>query len=185
MSWLRVALAPACVNSAGRLRWLCVMPVGTKNGHSTDAPTCSVTSCRSWYSVSLRLTTACLLTLYTPMLGAFTMPAMLAVLTMWPRHCGSRAAASSIIGVNTRTPCTTPIRFTPSTHSQSLRLFSQISPPEPTPALLNTRCGAPKRSNAAAPSACICSALDTSTLDARTCAPAAVISAAQRSSASC
>ena len=38
---------------------------------------------------------------------------MLAVLTMWPRYAGSLAAASSIIGVNRRTPCTTPHRSTP------------------------------------------------------------------------
>ena len=35
--------------------------------------------------------------------------------------------------------------LTPITQSQSLSVFSQIRPPEPTPALLNTQCGAPKR----------------------------------------
>lgn len=69
---------------------------------------------------------------------------MLAVFTMWPRQVGSCFAAASIMGVNRRTPCTTPQRFTPNTHSQSLTEFSQIRPPEPTPALLNTKCGAPK-----------------------------------------
>ncbi len=49
--------------SAGRLRWLWLMPVGTKYGHSTLALTWSLTSFRSWYRVSVRLTTACLLTL--------------------------------------------------------------------------------------------------------------------------
>ena len=39
------------------------VPVGTKYGHSTLADTWSVTRRRSWYSVSVRLTTACLLTL--------------------------------------------------------------------------------------------------------------------------
>src|SRR6218665_905928 len=48
---------------AGRLRWLWWMAVETKKGHSTLAPIWSVTSARSWYSVSDRLTTACLLTL--------------------------------------------------------------------------------------------------------------------------
>ena len=39
--------------SAGRLRWLWWMAVGTKYGHSTDAVTGSLTSARSWYSVSV------------------------------------------------------------------------------------------------------------------------------------
>jgi hypothetical protein len=61
INWLLVGLAGG--RSPGRLRWLLLMPVGTKYGHSTLAPTWSVTSRRSWYSVSVRLTTACLLTL--------------------------------------------------------------------------------------------------------------------------
>ena len=64
---------------------------------------------------------------------------------MWPSYAGSRLGGSSIIGVNTRMPCATPIRLTPTTHSQSRGVCSQISPPAPTPALLKTRCGAPKR----------------------------------------
>ena len=47
--------------------------------------------------------------------------------------------------MNRRTPWITPQRFTPSTHSQSLTEFSQTRPPAPTPALLKTKCGAPKR----------------------------------------
>jgi hypothetical protein len=43
MSWLRVALVWGSSSSAGRLRWLWWMPVGTKNGHSTWAWTWSVT----------------------------------------------------------------------------------------------------------------------------------------------
>src|SRR3989338_1843082 len=121
MRWLRVAGA---ASPSGRLRWLWLMPVGTKKGHSTLALIWSVTSARSWYRVSLSATTACLLTLYTPILGAFSRPAMLAVLTMWPVQAGSLAAASSIMGVNTRTPWTTPMTLTPSTHSQSLAEFS-------------------------------------------------------------
>ena len=83
MSWLLVGFSSAML--AGRLRSLWLMPVGTKYGHSTLAPIWSVTRRRSWYSVSDKLTTACLLTLYTPMLGGVSRPAMLAVLTMWPR----------------------------------------------------------------------------------------------------
>ena len=43
-----------------------------------------MTSDRSWYSVSVSETTAVLVTLYEPMLGMVTMPAIDAVLTMWP-----------------------------------------------------------------------------------------------------
>src|SRR5690606_19983912 len=102
-------------------------------------PTWVVTSDRSWYRVSLRETTACLVTLYTPMLGGLSRPAMLAVLTMWPRQAASLLAAASIMGVNRRTPWITPHRFTPSTHCQSATVFSHTSPPEPTPALLKTK----------------------------------------------
>jgi hypothetical protein len=84
ISWLGVGLAAASRSSAGRLRWLSWMPVGTKYGHSTEHVTCCVTSARSWYSVSLSATTACLVTLYAPMLGAHTSPAIDAVLTMCP-----------------------------------------------------------------------------------------------------
>jgi len=56
---------------------------------------------------------------------------MLEVLTMWPCHAGSCLAASNIMGVNTRTPWATPMRLTPSTHSQSRAVFSQIRPPAP------------------------------------------------------
>src|SRR6218665_2198910 len=117
MRWLWVGLsAGRLAGGGGGLGWLWWMAVETKKGHSTLAPIWSVTSARSWYSVSDRLTTACLLTLKMPMLGAASSPAMLAVLTMWPRQAGSLLAAASIIGVNRRTPCTTPHRFTPSTH---------------------------------------------------------------------
>ena len=94
-------------------------------------------------------------------------------------------AAASIMGVNRRTPCTTPQRFTPSTHSQSLTEFSHTRPPAPTPALLNTRCGAPKRACTSAASCSICAAFDTSTLRASTWQPAACASAAAWSRASC
>ena len=78
--WLVVS---CCVSTPpGRLRSLLAMPVGTKYGHSTLQCTWSLTSRRSWYRVSVRLTTACLLTLYTPMFGGASSPAMLAVLTM-------------------------------------------------------------------------------------------------------
>src|SRR6218665_41721 len=117
MRWLWVGLsAGGLAGGVGRrLRWFWWMAVETKKGHSTLAPIWSVTSARSWYSVSDRLTTACLLTLYMPMLGAASSPAMLAVLTMWPRQAGSLLAAESTIGVNSRTPCIPPNRYTPST----------------------------------------------------------------------
>src|SRR6218665_2313088 len=76
MRWLWVGLSAGRLG--GRVRWLWGvagggvggglrllwwMAVETKKGHSTLAPIWSVTSARSWYSVSDRLTTACLLTL--------------------------------------------------------------------------------------------------------------------------
>ncbi|MNZ98411.1 hypothetical protein D3C78_1176930 [compost metagenome] len=74
--------AVALVSSDGRLRLDWLKPVGTKNGHSTEQCTCSLTRPRSWYSVSLSETTACLVMLYTPIAGALTSPAIDAVLTI-------------------------------------------------------------------------------------------------------
>src|SRR5678809_1351330 len=85
------------------------------------------------------------------MFGGFSRPAIDAVLTMWPSYAGSISAASSIIGVKTRMPCATPMTLTPRTHAQSAALFSQISPPAPTPALLKTKCGAATRQSFGAP----------------------------------
>ncbi|KEH09691.1 hypothetical protein GY14_11050 [Delftia tsuruhatensis] len=59
--WL--AVSGCAARWLGRLRSLWLMPVGTKKGHSTLALIWSETRARSWYSVSVRLTTACLLTL--------------------------------------------------------------------------------------------------------------------------
>ncbi|MNI94130.1 hypothetical protein D3C73_1521810 [compost metagenome] len=58
MSWLLVS--SVSFGAFGRLRSLLVMPVGTKYGHSRLAPIWSVTRFRSWYMVSVRLTTAAL-----------------------------------------------------------------------------------------------------------------------------
>src|SRR5438045_9198250 len=100
MSWLFVGLLPSLI-SEGRSFSLWMMPVGTKYGHSTEQRIWSVTSERSWYSVSLIETTAFFVTLYEPMLGMFTMPAIDAVLAMCPSYDGSFCAASSIGGVHT------------------------------------------------------------------------------------
>ncbi|KAF1040252.1 MAG: hypothetical protein GAK34_03073 [Delftia tsuruhatensis] len=119
------------------------------------------------------------------MLGGASSPAMLAVLTMWPSKDGSALAASSIMGVNSRTPWITPQRLTPSTHCQSSSVFSQTSPPAPTPALLNTKCGAPNCWRTSSARACIWAASDTSTRRASTRTPCPSNSAAALSSASC
>ena len=105
------------------------------------------------------------------MLGALSNPAMLAVLTMWPCQPGSAAAAASIMGVKTRTPCATPMRLTPMTQSQSRAVCSQINPPAATPALLKTKLGVPKCCKVAAPRASTSSARDTSSRKGNTRAP--------------
>ena len=99
----------------------------------------------SWNVVSLMATTANLLALYGPMNGAATSPASDAVFTMWP------SPWASSMGRNTRMPWMTPHRLTPSTHSQSAVVRSCISPPPPTPALLQTTWTAPNASIAASP----------------------------------
>src|SRR5258708_3951737 len=72
-------------SSDGRLRCAFAIPVGTKYGHSTEHATCCVTSERSWHSDSVSDTTACFDTLYGPIMGGLSMPAIDAVLTIYPR----------------------------------------------------------------------------------------------------
>ena len=119
-----------------------------------------------------------------PILGGVNSPAILAVLTMWPWKFGSLLAASSIMGVNKRTPCTTPHKFTPSNHSQSATVFSQTKPPAPTPALLKTKFGAPNVCCTSFARACMWPSLDTSTKRAITSAPSVCICACAASNAS-
>ena len=79
--------------------------------------------------------------------------------------------------------------LTPITHSQSFNDVSQIKPPAPTPALLNTKCGAPNLAKTACPMASTSAALEISKRKDMTCPPyfpaPAVISAVAVSSASC
>ena len=65
-----------------------------------------------------------------------------AVLTTWPTPC------SIMSGTNVEMPWMTPHWLAPRIQRQSSSLKSQIGPPSPTPALLWTRCTAPKRSSA-------------------------------------
>ena len=80
------------------------MPVGVKPGHNTEHAIRGSTFARSWYSDSVCATTACLLTLYTPIKPGAINPAIDATLTICPSYAGSFLAASSISGVKARTP---------------------------------------------------------------------------------
>src|SRR5579862_4344796 len=109
---------------------------------------------------------------------------MLAVLTMWPSPCSTRA------GRKARTPWITPHRFTPSTHSQGSVGPNHGSDRLDTPALLHTTCTAPNRWRAAAARArteasslTSVGTTSVSTPGRRTCS-AAVASAASSTSAS-
>ena len=73
--------------------------------------------------------------------GRLTRPAIEAVFTT----CASSPCASSR-GTKLRRPWTTPQKLTPSTHCQSAIGTSHEFPPTKTPALLQTRCTAPKAS---------------------------------------
>src|SRR5690606_5548524 len=88
-----------------------------------------------------------------------------------------------MIGTKVRTPWITPHRFTPSTHSQSLTLCSQTSPPAATPALLNSRCTAPNASSVRCARRSTSAPRLTSTVSASTCAPCARNSSAVAASA--
>src|SRR5690242_13196406 len=86
-----------------------------------------------------------------------TRPATEAVFTTWPSP-----PWASMRGTNDRTPWTTPMRLMPSVHCQSSRVAVQAGPPTATPALLKTRCTAPKRSHARAASKSTSGAFETS-----------------------
>ena len=73
-------------------------------------------------------------------------------------------------------PWITPQRFTPSTHRQSASVWSTISPPPPTPALLQRTCAVPKRSRTASASDCTDAASLTSVSTPTTPSSAAVAS---------
>src|SRR5690606_31354364 len=75
--------------------------------------------------------------------------------------------------------------FTPSTHSQSCCVCSQIKPPLATPALFTTTCGAPKCFTHRSASACTSCARETSAFIATTFAEVWLSSATALSSASC
>ena len=92
-----------------------------------------------------------------PMFGTDSRPATEAVLTTW-----QSASCRSMMGRNTRTPWITPQTLTPSTHSQSATVFSHTTPPGPTPALLHSRCTAPKVASVFSASRSMSCARDTS-----------------------
>src|SRR5689334_12170948 len=141
------------------------MFVFTHPGHSTETLTCGAVIASSWYSVSEIATTACLLALYGPMKGGATSPAIDAVFTM----CASGCWISN--GTNVRTPCTTPQRFTPRTHSQVESGVSHEIPPPPTPALLQKTCTAPNCRIVSAASASTCAESVTSVATPATSMP--------------
>src|SRR5262245_10560538 len=76
-------------------------------------------------------------------------------------------------GTKTRTPWTTPQRLTPTTHSHSARVLSQMAASVPTPALLQSKWTAPKASSVFWASASRSLAWETSVRTASTVAPEA------------
>src|SRR5262245_15688010 len=143
-------------SSAGRMRSeFALMFVCTIIGHSTDAP--MPWSRSSTKSASVSPTTANFDAQYTPSQRMPTSPAIEAVLITWPPW-----PCSISRGTNVCTPFTTPQKFTPMVKSQSLRVDFAIGPKVAMPALLQTRCTAPKRRNVASASASTLAALLTS-----------------------
>src|SRR6266481_8927702 len=78
-------------------------------------------------------TTANLLATYGLKPSPLFIPAIEAVLTMWPPSPWAR-----ICGRKVRTPCSTPIRLTSSTHRQLSSEMLSMPPAAATPALLQT-----------------------------------------------
>ena len=87
-------------------------------------------------------------------------------------------------GRNARTPCTTPQKLTPITHSHDSMPPNHGSPPPATPALLHSTLTCPKRSSVWVASASTCSRLLTSVSTASVSTPVAAIRCSAASSAS-
>ncbi len=101
---------------------------------------------------SVSVTTAAFDEAYTPALGMATMPPSGdEVLTTWPS-----SPCSTMCGMNTLRPLTTPKTLTSKVQRQSFGVFSQScgSAGGPTPALLHSTWMLPNRSRAASLSAC-------------------------------
>src|SRR3990172_2359079 len=156
------------------------MRVFTTAGQRTDTFTLEPVRDSSWYSVSESATTACLLAQYMPSQGRVCNPAPEAVFTTW-----HSSPCAIMMGTNTLTPWMTPHRLTPRTHSQSFTVCCQITPPTPTPALLQSTCTPPKVSTVNLASASMSSPRDTSVRFEATVAPFAFISLSVRSRACC
>jgi hypothetical protein len=92
----------SAASASGRLRWLSLMPVGTKNGHSTEAPILLGDELEILVQRLAHRHHGVLARVVDAHVGGFSRPAIDAVLTMWPSYEGFLAAASSIIGVKTR-----------------------------------------------------------------------------------
>ena len=95
----------------------------------------------SAFSDSERPTTACFDVVYGAISATGTSPAIDAVLTMWAGR-----PWASIRGRKKWMPCTTPMRFTPSTRCHSSSEVFSTGPPWPTPALLWRMSTAPSSS---------------------------------------
>ena len=95
---------------------------------------------------------------------------MEAVLTTWPSPCSISS------GTKVETPWITPHWLTPMIQRQSSSENSQMGPPVPMPALLWTRCTAPKRSSARSRSSRTEAASDTSVTTPMASAPCPVSS---------
>src|SRR5688500_5499292 len=89
-------------------------------------------------------------------------PAAEAVLTTW-----QAPPCFSMRGTKARMPWATPMRFTPSTHCHSSAVVVHAGPQTATPALLNSRCTAPKRAYASAARLSTSDSFDTSQRTAR------------------
>src|SRR3954467_12657337 len=100
---------------------------------------------------------ACLVEQYGPRRGVDTKLAPEPVFTMCP------SPSSIMRGTKLRRPFITPKRLTPTSQRKSSSEKSQMRPTGETPALLHSRCTAPKVSKAKSASSCTWSASDTST----------------------
>src|SRR3989344_4141742 len=151
------AVGPTSGNAAGRLRCDWSMLVATREGHKTDTPMGEPTCSRSLARHSEKATTAYLLAQYTAEPAMVARPAADEVLTMWAGMPRARMRGKKL-----RTPCTTPIRFTPSTHLKSSSVASQAVPSNATPTLLKSQSTPPQRPQLASASSSTSAALDTS-----------------------
>ncbi len=175
-----ISVRSSTPKDSGRLRSDSMTFVSTELGQSTLTPIGISSMAISCARVSEIETTAALVAQYGPMKATpVSRPPIDAVFTTW-----AGVPCLRMIGRNVWMPCTTPQKFTSTTHRQSSRVWSLIRLNVETPALLHNTSTRPNRSSVVAASRSTAATSATSAVTASASPPVARMPAATASAPS-